>query len=77
MKRFVTVLLMLMALISAMPAQAQRENTRIGENAREAKKAAKDQQKINKRIAKKQRKAMKNYQKAQRRAAKPQKRRTK
>jgi hypothetical protein len=80
MKRFATFLLLTtisLALTMPLLAEPQRENTRIGENAREAKKAAKDQQKINKRIARKQRKAMKNYQKAQRRAAKQQKRRTK
>lgn len=52
--------------------KAQRENTRIGENQREARKAAKDQQKINRKMAKSHRKAMKKYQKSQRRAARRQ-----
>jgi hypothetical protein len=49
---------------------AQRENRSIGENSREAKKAAKQYQKYGKKQAKKQRKAAKRAQKAQKRAAK-------
>jgi hypothetical protein len=55
-------------------AYAQRENRSIGENSREARKAAKQQQKASKKIARKQRKAMKKYQKAQRKSAKQQRR---
>lgn len=78
MKR-ATALILLGALSVAcsMPAVAQRENRSIGENSREAKKAAKQQQKYSKKQAKRQRKAAKKYQKAQRKAAKQQKRRTK
>jgi hypothetical protein len=83
MKRLVPFLLLLAFSLCAwtnvawsMPAKTPQENTRIGENGREAKKAAKQQQKINKRMAKQQRKAMKRYQKAQRKAAKQQGRRT-
>ncbi len=79
MKRFAALPLLLLTLAPAwsLPAQAQRENTRIGENQREAKKAAKLQQKLNKKAAARQRKAMKKYQKAQGKAARQQKRRTK
>ncbi len=55
----------------------QRENRSIGENQREAKKAAKDQRKLDHRAAKRQRAAMKRYNKAQHRASKQQKRRYK
>ena len=78
MKRIAPILL-LAALTAAFssPATAQHENTSIGENAREAKKAEKDQQKASKKLGKQQRKAMKKYQKAQRKAAKQQQRRPK
>jgi Sec-independent protein translocase protein TatA len=77
MKRIAAFILLLAAVSVAlsMPAHAQRENRSIGENSREAKKAAKQQQKYSKKQAKKQRKAAKKYQKAQRKAAKQQKRR--
>jgi hypothetical protein len=61
----------------SLPPQPQRENTSIGENQREAKKAAKQQQKLNKKAAKKDLKARKKYLKAQKKAAKQQPRRTK
>ncbi len=78
MKRIVALTLLLASsVVWSLPAYAQRENQSIGENGREARKAAKQQQRTNKRIARKQRKAMKNYQKQQRRAAKQQRRRTK
>jgi len=54
----------------SIPAQAQRENRSIGENGREARRAAKQQQKYAKKTSKKQRKAMKKYQKAQKKATK-------
>jgi hypothetical protein len=76
MKRI--ALFMLLGVLSvawSMPAYAQRENRSIGENSREAKKAARQQQKYSKKQAKRQRKAAKKYQKAQRKAAKQQKRR--
>jgi hypothetical protein len=77
MKRIAPFLLLIaLSLSGSLPASAQRENTRIGENRREAKKAAKDQRKLSKRIARKQRKAMKHDQKVQRRASRQQKRRT-
>jgi hypothetical protein len=73
MKRIGAFLLLLaLSVACSLPAHAQRENRSIGENSREARKAAKQQQKISKKIAKKQRKAMKKYQKAQRKAAKHQ-----
>jgi len=78
MKRIAAFLLLLASTVAwPLLASAQRENRSIGENGVEARKAAKQQQKTNKRLAKKQRKAMKNYQKQQRRAAKQQRRRTK
>jgi uncharacterized protein HemX len=78
MKR-IAALILLAALIVAgsIPAIAQRENRSIGENSREARKAAKQQQKASNKLAKQQRKAAKKYQKQQRRAAKQQQRRTK
>jgi hypothetical protein len=76
MKRISTFLLLVVLSVAwSMPASAQRENRSIGENSREAKKAAKQQQKYSKKQAKRQRKAAKKYQKAQRKAAKQQKHR--
>jgi len=73
MRRIVLlVLALVLGVASAIPANAQRENTKIGENQREAKQAAKQQKKYSKKAAKKQRKAMKRDQKAQRKAAKQQ-----
>ncbi len=73
MKRIGAFLLLLALSVAwSVPEYAQRENISIGENSREARKAAKQQQKISKKMAKKQRKAMKKYQKAQRKAAKQQ-----
>jgi hypothetical protein len=75
MKRIaVLVLLTAFSVTGSIPAYAERENRSIGENGREARKAAKQQQKSVKKNAKKQRKAMKKYQKAQRKAAKQQRR---
>ncbi len=74
MKRIAAfILLLALSVAWSMPVYAQRENRSIGENSREAKKAAKQQQKYSKRQAKRQRKAAKKYQKAQRKAAKKQK----
>jgi Sec-independent protein translocase protein TatA len=74
MKRIAAfILLLALGVAWSMPAIAQRENRSIGENSREAKKAAKQQQKYSKKQAKRQRKAAKKYQKAQRKAAKKQK----
>ena len=71
MKR-IAVFLLLIAFSAAVsaPVLAQKENTRIGENGREAKRAAKQQRKYSKKAAKNQRKALKKNQKAQRKAAK-------
>ena len=66
------VLALAFCVASTIPANAQRENTKIGENQREAKRAAKQQKKYSKKAAKTQRKAMKRDQKAQRKAAKQQ-----
>jgi hypothetical protein len=71
MKRSVVfVLLAALSLGGSIPVHAQPENRSIGENGREAKKAAKQQRKYVNKNAKKQRKAMKKAQKAQRKAAK-------
>jgi hypothetical protein len=80
MKRLAPLLLLIAFAVSSLPnawsmPQPQRENRSIGENAHEAKKAAKQQKKINKKIAKKQAKDMKKYQKSQRKAEKQQRRR--
>ncbi|MGD0437874.1 MAG: hypothetical protein ABSB86_15530 [Bryobacteraceae bacterium] len=73
MKRITAFLLLAAASVAwSIPASAQRENRSIGENSREAKKAAKQQQKASKKIARKQRKAAKKYQKQQRKAARQQ-----
>jgi uncharacterized protein HemX len=73
MRRIVLLVLALaLGVASTIPANAQRENTKIGENQREAKRAAKQQKKYSKKTAKQQRKAMKRDQKAQRKAAKQQ-----
>jgi hypothetical protein len=67
MKRIAALLLLAASsVVWSMPAIAQRENRSIGENGREARKAAKQQQKASKKIAKKQRKAAKKNQKQQR-----------
>jgi hypothetical protein len=77
MKRIAAFILLLAFSVAwSIPACAQRENTSIGENGREARRAAKQQRKTVKRNARKQRKAMKKQQKAQRRLAKQQQRRT-
>lgn len=76
MKRLAGFFLLLSSTVAwTIPVLAQRENRSIGENGREARKAAKQQQKTVKKSAKKQRKAMKRYQKAQRKAARRQQRR--
>lgn len=71
MKRIAVFILMVtFAVAGVAPVFAQRENKSIGENGREAKKAAKQQRKYVNKNAKRQRKAAKKAQKAQRRAAK-------
>jgi len=76
MKRIAAFILLLASVVTwTIPALARRENRSIGENGKEARKAAKQQRKTVNRSAKKQRKAMKKYQKAQRKAAKRQQRR--
>jgi hypothetical protein len=77
MKRTAALILCVLSLAWSFPAHAQRENRSIGENGREARRAAKQQRKTVGRNAKKQRKAMKRYQKQQRRAARQQERRHK
>ena len=67
MKRIAAFILLLASSI-AWSLPGKTENRSIGENAREAKRAAKQQQKASRKIAKRQRKAMKKYQKAQRKA---------
>ena len=75
MKRIAAFLLLAAAtVVCSIPASAQPENKRIGENSREAKKASKQYQKAAKKAARKQQKQMKKYQKAQRKAAKRQQR---
>ena len=70
MKRLAIFLVLIATSVAwSIPAHAQRENTSIGENGREARKAAKQQRKSVNKAAKKQRKAMKKYQKAQRKQA--------
>jgi hypothetical protein len=67
MKRTVAFLLLVAgSIVWSIPAGAQRENRSIGENGREARMAARQQQKASKKMAKKQRKAAKKYQKQQR-----------
>jgi hypothetical protein len=67
MKRILALVLLAAASVAwPVDATAQRENRSIGENGREARKAAKQQQKASKKMAKKQRKAAKKYQKQQR-----------
>jgi len=66
------ILLGVLAVAGSLPLRAQRENTSIGENGREARKAAKQQRKYVKKNARQQRKAVKKYQKAQRKAARQQ-----
>jgi hypothetical protein len=71
MKRIAALMLFVaLSLAGSMPAHA--ENRKIGENAVEAKRAAKQQQKYGKKQAKRQRKAAKRAQKAQKRVAKRQ-----
>jgi hypothetical protein len=69
MKR-IAVFLLLIALTPAGALPTKPENTRIGENGREARRAAKQYHKSVNKSARKQRKAMKKNQKAQRRLAK-------
>lgn len=69
MKR-IAAFLLLVALTPAWSLPTKPENTRIGENAREARKAARQNKKSVNRSARKQRKAMKKIQKAQRKLAK-------
>jgi hypothetical protein len=70
MKRIATFLLLLVALTPAWAMPKKTENRSIGENGREARKAAKKYQKSSRKTARKQQKQMKKYQKAQRKAAK-------
>ena len=73
MKRAAAIILLAaFSVVGSTSAYADHENRSIGENSREAKKAAKQQQKASKKIAKQQRKAAKRYQKQQRKAAKQQ-----
>jgi hypothetical protein len=74
MKRIADFLLLL-ALTPAWSLPTKHENTRIGENGREARKAAKQYKKSVNKSARKQRKAMKKNQKAQRKAIKQAQRR--
>jgi hypothetical protein len=64
--RRVAALVLLLASSVAWSLPGNTENKSIGENGREARKAAKQQQKYSKKAAKKQRKAAKKAQKAQR-----------
>jgi hypothetical protein len=69
MKRIASLVLLLASSVAwAMPGKTERTN--IGENGREARKAAKQYRKATKKVAKKQRKAMKRSQRAQRKAGK-------
>ncbi|HEY6337554.1 MAG TPA: hypothetical protein VIW68_03585 [Candidatus Sulfotelmatobacter sp.] len=71
MKRIAAfVLLGLMVAVVPAWAMSRKENTRIGENGREARKAAKEHQKYVNKASRKQRRAIKKSQKAQRKAAK-------
>ncbi|MGA8272578.1 MAG: hypothetical protein WB919_13545 [Candidatus Sulfotelmatobacter sp.] len=76
MKRILALICLLTLSVAwSTPAAASKpENRSIGENGREARRAAKHQQKMVKKNAKRQRKAMKRNQKAQRRAEKRQRR---
>jgi hypothetical protein len=69
MKR-IAAFLLLVALSPAWATPTKRENTRIGENAREARRAAKQNRRSVNKSARKQRKQMKKIQKAQRKLAK-------
>src|SRR5579863_647977 len=73
MKRI--AIFLLLAALTPVWAMPRKENTRIGENGREARKAAKQHQKYVNKSARKQRKAAKRSQKAQRRAGKRSRRR--
>lgn len=76
MKRIRALLLLVsLSIAFSVPAVSQRENRSIGENGREARQAARQQQKATRKLARKQRKAARKYQKAQRKAAKPQRHR--
>ena len=80
MKR-IAAFLLLLALTPAgsVPAwsmPSKPENRSIGENGREARRAAKKYHKSSQKSGRKQQKQMKKYQKAQRKAAKRQRRRT-
>jgi Sec-independent protein translocase protein TatA len=75
MKRCAVLILLAVMTAVTFPAYAQKENRSIGENASEARQAAKQQKKYLKMAARQQRKAMKKTQKAQRKAAKQQRRR--
>ena len=67
MKRIAALLLLAASsVVWSTPATAQRENRSIGENGREARKAAKQQQKASKKVVRKQRRAARKYQKQQR-----------
>lgn len=69
MKRIAAFLLLAVVSVAwSVPVYAQPENRSIGENGREARRAAKQQQKYAKKTAKRQRKAMKKYLKAQKKA---------
>jgi cytidylate kinase len=75
MKQIAPFLILAAATVAwSVPAHAQPENRSIGENSREAKRAAKQYQKAGRKAAKRQQKQMKRYQKAQREAARRQQR---
>jgi hypothetical protein len=70
MKRIASLLLLGILCAAAPAAASHTENRGIGENQREAKRAAKQQKKYSKKQVKRQRKMMKGIQKNQRKAAK-------
>jgi hypothetical protein len=75
MKRIAAFLLLLSLTPPAWSLPTRPENTRIGENGREARKAAKQHKKAVNQLARKQRRAMKKYQKSQRKLARNSQRR--
>lgn len=70
MKRIaVSLLLVVLSIAESLPAQTENAAT-TAENMRRSERAAKQQQKVLKKLTKKQQKTMKKYEKAQRKAAK-------
>lgn len=76
MKRLATFLLLFAALTPAWSLPTKKENTSIGENSREDRKAGKQYRKSVRKSGRKQMKQMKKYAKAQRKLAKRQRRGT-